>query len=1403
MKIFPIDDGVSGEQILAVQPQIERYPDTDWRMRLEYFTGRALTHTALRLEQRGRSYHLATLGNSFSPGVISGLEAVASVQSSGVLLEIAAGMGLTKSGETVSLNRNHQLLLDDTRVCAPASLLSGQAGATSAEGGYAIGGTLGELRSQAIDLPSAMILVLQPVSVEYFSESDSSDPCDFDPTDEAYENWQWVDGFRLLLYTWPVAMGVLPGQGDWRRNRIANAVFEAERFLREGETQSWHDFGVPIGLAGFNETLDFVFLDNNAVVRRGGEPPGGGVPIVPLGNRFMWQARFEQFQEHLTDWVSQDSSLDLTQIQAGTEFRYLPPVGVLPKQCISPRQHVQHFFPMSYGVRALVIPYEQLDLAIEESINLLSFDLNTPDRVEVLVPVMQEHYDPQLLVIESIDPLFDQTISRYSVLRDQWLGRRLVVRNRASAVYEAMTGSALAYPLDDMGAVDALENPVRFELPLVKAGDGCSYFKGTTLPPKNWIQGGFDDSGWDVGATAIGYGRDLLATNLDDMKGKYVTIFLRHIFSLDGVSEQHRYTIVVTTNGGFTAWLNGRKLTSANVSSTDLTATADGEQSLEPRRYELGELVGRLEDGTNLFAIQAHNSSIDQAAFSIRVELLDTEGDYGTTVISSGLQKIPFGREQYSVKVIEELTSYLDASTPLTEKEIAKLKELGIEKFIAFLKRKINRTDDKVEFGFLRVRTDIYRLRQMMLGNEAGTKLATSPVLAEIAKGESAVATKDELSSFYDRLKTPPKSGDDLPPVGASRASGITGASTVRMESNVFLAGELADASTRIDKQGEKSNFPTIEADISTIKYARVEESSGLLFQTDAASIQDVGLQNPVIGKVQSFNNVTVGERLVEASANVAYQAGLAVNGELITEFMGPEISSSDFVDNFINVDDLPVPGVAEQDGDELKNLKFSDVRGSDEVQQKIRNGTYYPVGTDDEAGHFNAGVLALENVIGTLRLIEGRVYDYRLAVERCGKTLTSLKNELARADLRLKTISTELAEARHDVSVARSLKAEEQARIAALNSHRDKVLENDVPFLIFRRPRTADPRLDTPIHFLNPDFSEQPLPICDLSEVEVPEAIAAMIDVVRDAPLKWFTAVNVVMPQLSRPADLHITLAGAKKRAMSKVTVHPYLKMDFAGTDKLLLGLGSVLKVSQQRIQTERSKVAAIDMAAFQRLGWQESMTRVPEVVSLGDVIDGNHGRMTASRRAADELEMFSKVASCLYLGFSDVSATIRLLWAEQFSQHDSPVNLRNLHSLPRFNEIEYSERYTLQRLVDWLYGRIVTEYGEAEELVGDLVRVALLSASHAPANELISGYLPEPASVWPGSRVNVTVNLSRVRVGMAVSMVSEGASLARGRVADISGGQVTAEVLTLVGTSVTLAAGTRVQIGERLGMA
>ncbi len=1542
MKLFPIEDPVVGEQILAVQPQIERYPDAKWRQRLEYFTGRALTHTALTLEQQGRAGHLAMLGRAVSPGVVIGLEATAQPTAEGAVIEIAAGLGIVTSGEIVNINRNQRVLLDNIRVYAPATLLGldlyllqeayswlrrdgstglsglsvkdygreleanlidlhkrlreqhyfappikqiwidkkgikkrpkglskiedsivqkavsmlmgadyeqqNEDGADNGSGAdaYRLGDMLGQLRKAGRALPEAMVLVLQPVAVEHFGQDPATDPCDYDPTDEAFENWQWLDGCRLALYAWNQVLGPLPVAGEWRRNRIAQAIFDHERRLTEGEYLPWLALGVPIALIGLNSALEFDFLDRNAVVRRGGEPKGTDIPITPAGNRFLWQSQFEQFNEHLVDWLMSDVTLDPSKLEASDQFRHLPPVGVLPKETMSPREHQQQFFPLSYAVRALVIPYEQLDLAIEESASLLPYDLNASDRVEVLVPVSQQHYEPKLLVVEQIDPEFELTIERFSTIRNKWLGRRLDLRNKASALYDAIKGELLLYPRDDPNAIDSLEQPEAFEQTLVDEGDGCHYYyylKGETKPPSNWYQISFDDDNWDRGFTPIGYGCDDLETPQEDMQENgYVTVYLRHRFDLDAIEETHRYTLIVTTNGGFYAYLNNHYLTSDKVNRPSYNESAAQHANLKPpRHYELGELKGHLREGENVLAILAHEPPGDVGEetvsdnadnFCISVKLVDTEDSYGT-IIQDNEQDINAADKVGEKK---ELRSYLeDSTTPLSDTEVSKLDELGIEEYIDFLQRKIDRADDHIDFGFLRLRTDIYRVRQMILGNEVATKLATSPVLAEIAKGDSAVATKTELLDYYEHIKQRrPVSGDGEIDVSSGASNSNMAATTSRStlsgrdetisSGDLFLSGEFTDigieekpygtfatkygmsAKDILAREGisELLSREDRDAVIDRVRSERRLEYGAELYKTPTK--EEVLGQYPIIGKTPSFNNVTVGERLKESSADVSRMAGYATKGVLLSNLL--KLKDEEYG---INLKDLDVPGFIKEvdvpvsEGETTK-IKVDDTKTFDEIDEdlikQVLIGKHDPVDDDDEAAYFNAGVKALENVVATLRLIEGRVHAYRQAVSRCKSAMTQVQADLKRIDQRLKTIGDELAEARHDLSVARALKAEEQARIDALNEHRDKVLETQVPFLLFRRPRTLDPRIDQPMHYLNPDLSELPLPLCNLSEVEAPEALEAMLDLLRDAPLKWFSANNLILPKLSRLADLQITISGAKKRASSKITMHPYLKQNFQTPDKLLREIGATLVQSNQRIYVERQKTTLIDLSAFQHLGWKESMQRIPEVISLGDLIDGNHGRLAASRRAADELARIEQVVSCLYVDFSEVTPGIRLHWIERLSQYDEAVNLRNLYSLPRFGELDYIQRHTMQRLVDWLYARIVSKYKDAENLISDLIRVTLLVASHAPVNQLIAGHLPEPATVQVGSLIPVITDLRRIRVGMPLSMVSAGATVVRGRVADISGGQITAEVHTTVGPTVNLEAGTRVQIGERLGM-
>ena len=321
-----------------------------------------------------------------------------------------------------------------------------------------MGPVLSEIIDAEIDLPRAAILVLQPVQIEIKLQQEK-DPCELDPEQYAYENWQLVDGARLVLYSWPDEVISLPGHSgddDWR-NQIANSIFSYEQNLPAAEQLPWTGLGVALGVIGFDENWLPQFVDRNAAVRAGGKRRRSASLLSNIGNRFLWQARFEQFNEQLVDVLHSLTDNRDEAIVAATRFRYLPPVGVLPKNFINLETREQNFFPLPYQLEAIAVPYEQLDVVVQESASLAPYDFNRADRVQALVPVPQEYYEPELLHSELIDPEFDQTINSFVTERDDWLGSRLEIKRKASLMRQAMTGQAIEYQTPDPEAVDIAE----------------------------------------------------------------------------------------------------------------------------------------------------------------------------------------------------------------------------------------------------------------------------------------------------------------------------------------------------------------------------------------------------------------------------------------------------------------------------------------------------------------------------------------------------------------------------------------------------------------------------------------------------------------------------------------------------------------------------------------------------------------------------------------------------------------------------------------------------------------------------------------------------------------------------------------------------------------------------------
>lgn len=1304
MKVSRILNPLAGERVVGVDPAMKPNFEADWRRRLNLYTGRSLSDTALTTEQDGRAGRLATRGQMVSHGVVSGLEL--ETQSERVTdreteitittsYQIAAGMGIAASGEDVLVTRPLMIDVLNVRIYAPTRIVEAidresDAGGLPArpsaveEGGELLrpenlaerdeiarrslrafeARTLGPPLRALIGkeanntVPRAGILLLQPVVAEVVGEFDDDDPCEQDPQNFAFEDWGLVDGARLVLYIWPAELSPLPAPDAQMRNNLAYIIFDEERSYGPEQLLPWEEIGVPIGLVGFDDAWRPTFVDRYSVVRAGGKPRRRSLLTPGCGNAFLWQARVQQFAEQVTDPANRNVPIaDLS-----TQFRFLPPMGLLPRNAVdfiftddltTETKARNHFFPAGYEIEALPVPMEQLDIALASAALLAPFDVTAIDQVQVLVPVPEIWYEPELLKKKLVSEEFQRAITKFTDDETQLKFKRKDVRKKASLIIKAVTGKAPEYTDPDPSEDGLAPDPPEEDF-------------GTEIPP--------------------------------------------HVAA--------------------------------------------------------------------------------------------------PTRVVSELEKLKAGLRGMGAAIASEVT---------------RLDEKGLKLFIDYLQGLINAANDKIDFGFLNVQTDIYRIRQQVLGNTAGTRLATSPTLAGIAKGDSAIATRENIKDFAKRVKVeiepgpvgPAGGAGEITAVGSTIIKGVSGSGSGELfvagskitpeETRSSLASGFNLADSRLSGTGATATGllsgikagSAVSQTISQVVNEQASIGAAVLFTPKPTTPVDVIGQSAIVGEFIDFRTVTVAARLEQPESAESRNYAVGEKHEVISGLTRLEM----------NLDGIDIPGVHTDPGkDDSPNVTFDqlrDVAVRNRVLAEILNNVHDKVPRDaDEGANFSVGVRALDHTIGVLRKVEGRVQLYRRAVELCQESLAVLQALISRVNFRLKAIEDGLAEARHDLTVARALLAEEQARVKAINDKRRLIIAEQVRFLAYQRPRAADLLVSTPMRALEPGLMEAPVPACLGRDVEIPPDLRAMVELLHEAPVKWLVYVHPLVDKLDRVETLQETVKSAKIRAQIQ---YPAKQAQIARQVKASTGLLSqaidiVFTAQQAVIAEQRIQMAQLDLDLLVENKWQLIRDRAKENISLGDLIDAGHGRSDVAQQATRELNNISHVAACLYGLFGEVLPNIRLDWAERLSQYDTPINLRNLSSLPRWGEkgadgedlIAFVDRRQMQTLVDWLYQRVDPLQPEATSLINDVVRICILLASHAPVKQIIAGHVPRPATVKKGGRVELTaVDLSKVRVGMRVLMHSGDDVITTGIIDDLADGKAAARVVDIFRKDVPVAGG------------
>lgn len=1464
------------------------------RKRLNFFPQRSLTHTALGDEQRSRSADAMRLGQSVAPGVIDGLELAVE----GAMLVLLPGHAIAPDGQDVELAYPLRLRFDAVSVISPrvdAELQSQHGGDTPWKrlSGLQRQATLAQVLAEldgASYLPHAMVLVAVPRTIA-LDRGDAGGPCANATDAPASLRAAWEDGLQLAWVPWPDDRALPPWSIDATspdprfRNRLAYAIFNAERerlslsaprSMREWNARTsltqaerdelaaraaldaaraqpwpWESLGVPLSVVAFDAAFQPLFADRASVVRQGGGRRNRSALVPWSGDDVLWQARVSQLLEHLAELPAEQRMTQALQAQ----FDWLPPAGILPRDIADFTSGRQQFFPPQFDVHAQPIPIDMVDALLAESSAMLPFNLSLRDQVQLLVPVPPRYFDPDLLKLdERIHPLFDLEIARLSGERLQILTRRDGLRRRIDWLTKAVRGDLPAYPQDDpnalpdeSGALDAAAFN-RIHLARAAAGQNQTHgFSGAHAPLRFQAT---DALVVFVRIDAAPAGIGVLPATADGavlrpfVWGQAPTTANGDVIAdLPATGQWTRLTVPMARAGLAGQTIDGLTfVVYGGAAASQVSWAYAGKAANGFEAYWLTDALppGAQADGAANWVWVAQGEAFDMqgdVAFGLPIEAAgvgqgqDTDRPHSRHVTE--LEKLlaswkAFHSGALTVELGEPADGVRGTATP------PRTVDAGLDELIARLDGRIRAAADHVDFGFLRARTDIFRLRQSVLGVDDAGRFLTSPAAAELVqRNDNPAATEKEFSDYFKRLNekaaSPPvfTAAAATPPAAPSSAA----ADSTGPAAAAAARDPLADVASRSRMRVPASAFPlssgntTLFSNLGTARTVsgttRLDLGAEIL---DKAGLADAQAAVPRSGGVDLTRAVLTAQRPAQLSVEAppavkdvvgASLIGATYNTVTVAERFTLPASvvtsntaakgKNDFVVNGLNalkssglvVDDLQVFGYQRPGSEGSARITAAELLkpGSTIVDPDAAE-----IGTDlHEAVYFRRGIDAIDNTIRFLRGMELRAEDYRRLQSDAKSARERMRAAAARIQDALDRLALTLAEVRHDLSVARSLRAEEQARVDALIARRKAILAGQVPYLVFRRPRFTLTLQDLPLLGAQPADVADPVPACRAESHDAPPELMAMVDSLRDLPVRWLKPISRVFVKLDSVSDLQsvVRQSGQRIQSQGDRTIQVVQGREtMTGTM-----LQNVFQRQGQRVAQTRQK-AGTELARLDVSSWKQAIEPVQRIATIRDILQAGSYRREVTLAASGLLDDMAGVASCLHAALCTVPPATRLRWAELFSQLDEATSLRQLTVLPGFGDeslgVDHIAWRQMQRMADWLFAQVADE-AEAQETINDLVRICVLLAAHAPVKRILSARIRRPVPAVVGALLEVELDPRVVRIGMQVLVHASATQeiLARAVVEDLGQDMASARItFAQSGPGLTLSSEMRVQI-------
>lgn len=1249
----------------------------------------------------------------------------------------------------------------------------------------------------------------------------------------------------------------MPGLGPDFRNRLAYRAFNVERSALPGEYHPWERRGLPLALIGFKADWSLDFIDRGAVTRIGGQPRPRTPLVAGSGSALLWQARLAQFVEHMGELGDPSPAALAAAFRQIPPVGFLPrsvfdlqtrrqsffPPGFRISASPVPLEHVD----VAVGDAASLIP---LSLDTADTVELL---VPVPERVYEPGLLEIGTVDPAfaqaiarfvadrttwLVRREMIRRRRDLLIDGVTGKRPGWLASDLPAAE--TLPYANHRGPVTATRIRRIAAGTATQSHGF-------GGAVSSFDIGTGDKVYAWVRIA-DPAGLTnltlrlgVGTNTAG-GGDLSRTvfwGADSVPPSGNTPPVR-LGDLPAAGTWARLEIPSETSWGAGAAfksLPGIKVNGLQFHQVGGTVewgpvgkiSASGEETV---------YIG--DDAPPGAALTAPSPTGAPAPWPFQpASAVDTpvEADFGTT-------------EAAGVRGIAAVAEFRGRwQQTFLARHFTALEEAGLDSFIADLDARLNSTNDAVDLGFVRARADIYRVRSYMLGADAASRLVTSPALADLAVREEGARAKSlDLSAFVKTAyQTDYRRNPDEPLETRKKptAPPATPTEPTRVDNGTFSTGVTMGMLRTFAPQPMAFVQPEIQpmmmaqplimqpmimaqpmvfaqpvttaaAGISAFASAQpasfatgsaISASALRAGLTATVNFRDIQAQLALPGRVE--RTASVAERLapppsVEAHA-FALEGKLTVVNTIAGLMIDPtKAPSGEARPDGIALADLPAPGfrykpttapgdgrVKDTIGDVIQDReKGEDARDYEDMDDVPKDSARH------EADYFNAAVRAIDNTIALMRLVEARIALYRSLLDDARAVRETLGGVIRSTEARLRAIDIEVEEARHDVGVTESLLAEETERVNALNARRARIIEDHVKVVLFRRPRRGATGKALPSSPATAALTESPVAACLREHDDVPEEIREYAALFREAPVAWFPAVRDQLRLIDRLDAARLTLAAVRLRASAYRMIPAPPPVNTA--PKMLMAVRSALTAQRVTLDQRRLVALQMDTGIFATATLIQAQRELTDRASLADLIAGDHNRPALARVAAQEVDQIGQVAACLHASFGETPPIIRLGWAEILSEFDQSAPLARLSGLPRWNELPLELKRTQQGFVDWLFSRIDRSVPAAESAVNELVRVCILMAAHAPVDQIIPAHLVTPARAEIGVRLDLAVDIRRVRVGMlALVRGDDDKPIAHAMVEDLSDGLARARIIKTFVASSSIGATARIELG------